>query len=246
MNKNKKILSVADGKGQVFVDYARVGWLQYGFEMTEVNIDSVLQIEHFDEYRMLTFTMGEDNCDKFRKIMKNIRSRTSALIIFLPCQRLSPEVISRTILDGADQIVSLYDVADCVVKYGIALMRKHDEIQKNSNTSRTMYVAYKFHQDMDRCIAEVDGKEIALEKKELDTLAYLMENQGIIITYDQLLEKVWGLEYVGGSREVLWTQIKKLRAKIQWMPTLPQYIVTKLHIGYWFNPHFELMRGMSV
>ena len=64
-------------------------------------------------------------------------------------------------------------------------------------------------------MVDVDGRDIAPAGKELALRKYLMENQNIVLTYDQLLEKVWGEEYTGGSREPLWTQMRKIRTKIQ-------------------------------
>ena len=238
-----KILSFSDTEGRTFVKYIRDGWKTRGFEMVNMDIDSAARVANIDAYRVLVFVMGADHSGKFCDCMKAVRKRTHALIIFIPFQKLSPETESHVLLDGADQIFSLPDIAQGIVDHCITLIRRHEEQQSAVKRPSTMYMAYKFHLYVEQCMVDVDGRDIALENKELALLKYLMENRNIVLTYDQLLEKVWGPEYVGGPRNILWVQIRNIRKKIQWKPSLPQYIVTKQNVGYNFDPHFECMTG---
>jgi two-component system alkaline phosphatase synthesis response regulator PhoP len=66
---------------------------------------------------------------------------------------------------------------------------------------------------IDRHVVIADGKEVALTFKEFELLKYLMENAGIVLTRDKLLEEVWGYEYEGETR-TLDVHIRTLRQKL--------------------------------
>jgi two-component system alkaline phosphatase synthesis response regulator PhoP len=66
---------------------------------------------------------------------------------------------------------------------------------------------------IDKHVVIADGKEVALTFKEFELLKYLMENAGIVLTRDKLLEEVWGYEYEGETR-TLDVHIRTLRQKL--------------------------------
>ena len=66
---------------------------------------------------------------------------------------------------------------------------------------------------IDKHVVIADGKEVALTFKEFELLKYLMENTGIVLTRDKLLEEVWGYEYKGETR-TLDVHIRTLRRKL--------------------------------
>ena len=78
----------------------------------------------------------------------------------------------------------------------------------------------------------VNGKEVTLAPKEYDLMMYLIDNKNIILTRDQILDKVWGMEYEGYDRAVD-THIKKLRAALG---DASYHIQTVIKSGYvWKN-----------
>jgi len=89
-----------------------------------------------------------------------------------------------------------------------AVLRRSGQVSKSSELSTgrlTMYI--------DRHVVLADGKEVALTFKEFELLKYLMENEGIVLTRDKLLEEVWGYEYEGETRTVD-VHIRTLRQKL--------------------------------
>lgn len=73
-----------------------------------------------------------------------------------------------------------------------------------------------------------------LKTKEYDLLNYLMQNAGIVMTRQQLLNDIWGYDYVGETRTVD-VHISQLRVKIEDNPESPQYIKTLRSVGYKFS-----------
>ncbi len=77
-------------------------------------------------------------------------------------------------------------------------------------------------------------KELNLSHKEFDLLAELMRNEGMVLSRDLLLTKIWGYDYHGGSRTVD-VHVRWLREKIEENPSKPQRITTVRSIGYRFE-----------
>lgn len=80
----------------------------------------------------------------------------------------------------------------------------------------------------------IDGGKVKLTPIEFRLLALLLENAGRILTHQQLLEKVWGWEYVD-DLDYVRIYISHLRRKIEPEPTLPRYIITEPGVGYYFS-----------
>jgi two-component system alkaline phosphatase synthesis response regulator PhoP len=77
------------------------------------------------------------------------------------------------------------------------------------------------------------GEEVALKPKEFDLLAYLMRNAGQVVTREQVLDKVWGYEFFGGSRTVD-VHLRWLREKLADDPGRPRHLLTARGVGYKF------------
>jgi two-component system KDP operon response regulator KdpE len=80
----------------------------------------------------------------------------------------------------------------------------------------------------------VNGERVKLTPIEFRLLVLLLENAGRILTHQQLLEKVWGWEYVD-DLDYLRIYISHLRRKLEPEPALPKYIVTEPGVGYYFQ-----------
>jgi len=80
----------------------------------------------------------------------------------------------------------------------------------------------------------VNGKRVKLTPIEFRLLALLLQNSGRIMTHQQLLEKVWGWEYVD-DLDYVRIYISHLRRKIEPDATLPGYIITEPGVGYYFQ-----------
>jgi DNA-binding response OmpR family regulator len=78
-----------------------------------------------------------------------------------------------------------------------------------------------------------DGAEVQLKPKEFDLLYFLARNAGQVFTREQLLERVWGYEFFGGSRTVD-VHIRWLREKLEAEPGSPRHLLTVRGVGYKF------------
>ena len=88
--------------------------------------------------------------------------------------------------------------------------------------------------DVDRHTVTVGGANIALPLKEFELLEMLLRNAGRVLTRGQLIDRIWGADYVGDTK-TLDVHVKRLRAKIEPSPSTPQYLVTVRGLGYKFE-----------
>ena len=88
--------------------------------------------------------------------------------------------------------------------------------------------------DVERHVVSVNGAAVALPLKEFDLLEYLLRNVGRVLTRGQLIDRVWGADYVGDTK-TLDVHVKRLRAKVELDPGAPKHLVTVRGLGYKFE-----------
>jgi two-component system, OmpR family, response regulator RegX3 len=88
--------------------------------------------------------------------------------------------------------------------------------------------------DVDRHVVTVRGGQVQLPLKEFELLQVLLRNADRVLTRMQLIDRVWGADYVGDTK-TLDVHIKRLRAKIEVDPANPRHIVTVRGLGYKFD-----------
>ena len=89
--------------------------------------------------------------------------------------------------------------------------------------------------DVERHVVTVDGRSAPMPLKEFDLLELLLRNAGRVLTRMQLIDRVWGADYVGDTK-TLDVHVKRLRAKVEPDPANPRYLVTVRGLGYKFEP----------
>jgi two-component system, OmpR family, response regulator RegX3 len=89
--------------------------------------------------------------------------------------------------------------------------------------------------DVDRHVVTVRGEQVQLPLKEFELLEVLLRNTGRVLTRMQLIDRVWGADYVGDTK-TLDVHIKRLRAKVETDPGNPRHIITVRGLGYKFEP----------
>ena len=88
--------------------------------------------------------------------------------------------------------------------------------------------------DVEAHAVTVDGRPVKLALKEFELLEILLRNAGRVLTRGQLIDRVWGADYVGDTK-TLDVHVKRLRAKIEADPAVPVHLVTVRGLGYKFE-----------
>jgi two-component system, OmpR family, response regulator RegX3 len=89
--------------------------------------------------------------------------------------------------------------------------------------------------DVERHVVSVRSEPVSLPLKEFELLEMLLRNAGRVLTRMQLIDRIWGADYVGDTK-TLDVHIKRLRSKIEPDPSVPRYLVTVRGLGYKFEP----------
>jgi two-component system, OmpR family, response regulator RegX3 len=89
--------------------------------------------------------------------------------------------------------------------------------------------------DVERHVVSVRGNPVSLPLKEFELLELLLRNAGRVLTRMQLIDRIWGADYVGDTK-TLDVHVKRLRSKIEPDPSVPQHLVTVRGLGYKFEP----------
>ena len=88
--------------------------------------------------------------------------------------------------------------------------------------------------DVERHTVSVRGQEVKLALKEFELLEMLLRNAGRVMTRGQLIDRIWGADYVGDTK-TLDVHVKRLRSKIEANPAQPRYLITVRGLGYKFE-----------
>ena len=100
-----------------------------------------------------------------------------------------------------------------------------------SAPSSSVLSAGPIRMDVERHTVTVDGASVRLPLKEFELLEMLLRNVGRVLTRAQLIDRVWGADYVGDTK-TLDVHVKRLRAKIEPDPAAPTYLLTVRGLGY--------------
>jgi two-component system response regulator RegX3 len=152
-------------------------------------------------------------------------------------------IIMLTAKDGEiDKVVGLEIGADDYVTKPFSsrelLARVRSVLRRNGEPEEllaTTVEAGPVRMDVDRHVVTVRGETMAMPLKEFDLLELLVRNAGRVLTRSQLIDRVWGADYVGDTK-TLDVHVKRLRAKVEEDPANPVHLVTVRGLGYKFEP----------
>jgi two-component system response regulator RegX3 len=152
-------------------------------------------------------------------------------------------IIMLTAKDGEiDKVVGLEIGADDYVTKPFSsrelLARVRSVLRRNGEPEEllaTTIEAGPVRMDVDRHVVTVRGQAVAMPLKEFDLLELLVRNAGRVLTRAQLIDRVWGADYVGDTK-TLDVHVKRLRAKVEEDPGNPVHLLTVRGLGYKFEP----------
>jgi two-component system response regulator RegX3 len=131
---------------------------------------------------------------------------------------------------GADDYVTKpYSSRELIARIR-AVLRRNGPLVEGDIDSHILS-AGPVRMDIDRHMVSVGQQPVQLPLKEFELLEFLMRNSGRVLTRIQLIDRVWGSDYVGDTK-TLDVHIKRLRAKIEADPANPIYIQTVRGLGY--------------
>jgi two-component system KDP operon response regulator KdpE len=164
------------------------------------------------------------------EVLKMIREVSSVPVIMLTAKGEEDDRVHGLELGADDYVTKPFSPRELVGRVR-AVLRRAEAI--SSGPHELIEVDNRLRIDFGRREVWVDGSLVKLRPTEYRLLYHLVQNAGWVLTYDQLLSKVWGYEYRDEPHYVR-LYINYLRQKLEKDPANPQYILTERGVGYRF------------
>lgn len=163
-------------------------------------------------------------------VCRALRQRSNVPVIMLTAKDSEVDKVVGLEIGADDYVTKPYSSRELLARVKAVIRRRQEPEELMAPT----LAAGPVRMDVDRHTVSVDGSAIALPLKEFELLEMLLRNTGRVLTRGQLIDRVWGSDYVGDTK-TLDVHIKRLRAKLEPDPANPRFILTVRGLGYKFE-----------
>ena len=162
------------------------------------------------------------------EVCRQIRAKSKVPIIMLTAKDSEVDKVVGLEIGADDYVTKPYSSRELIARIRAVLRRNSDDgISVDPGTLSV----HGIRMDIDRHQVSMNGIPLSLPLKEFELLEFLMRNAGRVLTRMQLIDRVWGSDYVGDTK-TLDVHVKRLRAKIESDPANPKIIQTVRGLGY--------------
>jgi two-component system response regulator RegX3 len=165
------------------------------------------------------------------EVCRGLRQRSNVPIIIVTARDSEVDKVVGLELGADDYVTKPFSSRELVARIRAVLRRGGEPEDLITNALE----AGPVRMDVDRHVVTVGGSSVQLPLKEFELLELLLRNAGRVLTRGQLIDRVWGADYVGDTK-TLDVHVKRLRSKIEPDPANPKYLVTVRGLGYKFEP----------
>jgi two-component system response regulator RegX3 len=161
------------------------------------------------------------------EVCRQLRQRSSVPIIMVTARDGEIDKVVGLELGADDYVTKPYSPRELVARIRAVLRRRSEP----EELLPAALEAGPVRMDVDRHTVSVSGATVSLPLKEFELLEMLLRNAGRVLTRGQLIDRIWGADYVGDTK-TLDVHVKRLRAKIEPEPASPRHLVTVRGLGY--------------
>jgi len=164
------------------------------------------------------------------EVCRLIRQRSTVPVIMLTAKDSEVDKVVGLELGADDYVTKPFSSRELVARIR-AVLRRGGEPEE---LVPPVLEGGPVRMDVERHVVTVDSESVKLPLKEFELLEMLLRNSGRVLTRMQLIDRVWGSDYVGDTK-TLDVHIKRLRAKVEEDPAQPRHILTLRGLGYKFE-----------
>ena len=164
------------------------------------------------------------------EVLAGIRGWSTVPVIVLSARATSGEKVLALDAGADDYVTKPFSSRELVARIRAVLRRRNDA----GELVPAVVEAGPVRLDVDRHVVTVRGQTVSLPLKEFELLELLLRNSSRVLTRGQLIDRVWGSDYVGDTK-TLDVHVKRLRAKVESDPSAPRHLVTVRGLGYKFE-----------
>jgi two-component system, OmpR family, response regulator RegX3 len=161
------------------------------------------------------------------EVCRQLRQRSTVPVIMLTAKDSEVDKVVGLELGADDYVTKPFSSRELVARIRAVLRRGAEPTE----ASPAVLEAGPVRMDIERHVVSVSGVSVRLPLKEFELLELLLRNAGRVLTRAQLIDRIWGADYVGDTK-TLDVHVKRLRAKIEPDPTTPTYLLTVRGLGY--------------
>lgn len=178
---------------------------------------------------MLPGMSGTDVC-------KELRSVSTVPVIMVTARDSEIDKVVGLELGADDYVTKPYSSRELIARIRAVLRRRGvtETEAEELPLDDQILEGGRVRMDVDSHTVTVGGEPVSMPLKEFDLLEYLLRNAGRVLTRGQLIDRIWGADYVGDTK-TLDVHVKRLRFKIEEEPSRPRYLVTVRGLGYKFE-----------
>lgn len=167
------------------------------------------------------------------EVCRELRQRSDVPVIMLTAKDGEIDKVVGLELGADDYVTKPYSFRELLARVRAVLRRRQPAAGAEEDPLEDMLVAGPVHMDVERHVVTVRGETVALPLKEFDLLEFLLRNAGRVLTRGQLIDRVWGSDYVGDTK-TLDVHVKRIRSKVEVDPGAPELLLTVRGLGYKF------------
>jgi two-component system response regulator RegX3 len=160
------------------------------------------------------------------EVCRQIRATSSVPVIMVSAKDDEVDKVVGLELGADDYVTKPYSPRELVARVRAVLRRGVEP-----DHSPAALEAGPVRMDVERHVVTVNGEQQRLPLKEFELLEMFLRNAGRVLTRGQLIDRVWGSDYVGDTK-TLDVHVKRLRAKLEPNPSEPRFLVTVRGLGY--------------
>jgi two-component system response regulator RegX3 len=164
------------------------------------------------------------------EVCRSLRQKSAVPIIMVTAKDGEIDKVVGLELGADDYVTKPYSSRELVARIRAVLRRGGEPEELVPATLEAGGV----RMDVERHLVTVAGQSVSLPLKEFDLLELFLRNAGRVLTRHQLIDRVWGSDYVGDTK-TLDVHVKRLRAKIESDPANPELLLTVRGLGYKFE-----------
>ena len=225
----QKILVVDDEKN--IVDIVAYNLKKEGFEViTAFDGKTGLTLALSEEPDLVLLDIMMPGLDGY-EVSSRIREKSQVPIIMLTARVEEEDKVLGFDQGADDYITKPFGVKELIARVKANLRRSHVQGMQTSNDKLLHFGDLTINQDLYE--VRRAGELVELTRREFELVKYMATQNDQVFSRENLLENVWGYEYLGDVRTVDVT-IRRLRTKLELNPNDPQYVLTKRGVGYYF------------
>jgi two-component system response regulator RegX3 len=165
------------------------------------------------------------------EVCRQLRQKSDVPVIMLTAKDGEVDKVVGLEIGADDYVTKPFSARELLARIRAVLRRRGE----TDDTGNGVLESGPVRMDVDRHVVTVNGASAAMPLKEFELLELLLRNSGRVLTRGQLIDRIWGSDYVGDTK-TLDVHVKRLRAKVEPDPGKPRHLLTVRGLGYKFEP----------